>query len=65
MIFKKFEQDDILYNKIIVNPKVKIFIKNNKTFFKDVNPVGEDLTLSEAPIPNSIHISTIRSGDIS
>lgn len=64
MIFKKFENDDILYNKIYVTPKVKIFIKDKKTYFKDLNPTAEDADFAKVnqtpPIPNSQYLTGIR-----
>jgi len=64
MIFKKFNKDDILYNKINVAPKVKIFIKDKKTYFRDLNPTAEDADFAKTngtpPIPNSQYLASIR-----
>lgn len=48
MFIKKFENNDLLYNKVIVYPKTKIFIKDQKAYFKNYSPTGQNIEDSEA-----------------
>ncbi len=47
MFIKKFEENDLLYNKVLVYPKTKIFIKDKKAYFKNYNPTGQNIEDSE------------------
>ena len=59
MIYKKFEQGDLLYNKINVYPKTRITIAKNRVFLKSANPTLQNLASNNSNIyliPNSFMI---------
>jgi hypothetical protein len=42
MVYKKFNQQDLLQNRIIVNPKVKFFITNGAVYILTQNVTAEE-----------------------
>lgn len=64
MFIKKFENNDLLYNKILVHPKTKIFIKDKTTYFKNYTPMGQNIEIAEnnasAPYTTAVYSTSFK-----
>lgn len=64
MFIKKFEDGDLLYNRVLVHPKTKIFIKDKKVYFKNYSPTGQNAEDGQKnntpPYVNAVYAAVLR-----
>ena len=60
MIYKRFEEGDILHNTLEANPEVRISISNKKIYIKNYNPTVEDVRVAkESGQPLSVQLISL------
>lgn len=68
MIYKRFEEGDILHNSLEANPEVKITIANKNIYIKNYIPTAEDVRSSKengTPLSvNSISLPLFLTGSV-